>query len=82
MKKIPTTEEFLKDFNKEKGNIDKLYYDSYIISFAKEFAKLHVEDALKKIADNYIYYLEGDEGSERLNEKRFFKEAYPLTNIK
>ncbi len=49
---------------------------------AKEFAKLHVEACKKEIADDYLYYLDGDEGSERLDCKKFNKEAYPLENIK
>lgn len=47
-----------------------------------EFAKLHREAIIKEIAEDYLYYLEGDEGSEHLNKKKFFKEIYPLTNIK
>ena len=45
------------------------------------FAKLHRKAILEEIAEDYLYYLEGDEGSERLNKQRFLKEIYPLTNI-
>jgi len=48
MNKIPTGEEFLNNFNKKHGNIDKLYYDSYVKRAMIEFAKLHVEAALKE----------------------------------
>ena len=48
---MKTTEEFLKYFNEKEGNIDKLYYDSYIRKLMKEFAKMHVEEALKKVSE-------------------------------
>lgn len=51
---IPTAEDFLKQFNNEEGNIDKLYYDSYVLKFAKKFAKLHVQEALKQASENVI----------------------------
>jgi hypothetical protein len=47
-----------------------------------EFAKLHREAILKEIAEDYTYYLKGDEGSETLDEEKFFKEVYPINNIK
>ena len=42
MSKILTSEEFLNDFNKKHGNIDKLYYDDYVRKAIIEFAKLHI----------------------------------------
>lgn len=47
-----------------------------------EFAKMHRKAILEEISEDYLYYLEGSEGSERLNEKKFFKEVYPENNIK
>ena len=79
MKKLPTAEELI---------LKKLtVYNNQIsienaVKLMIEFTKLHVEACKEEIADDYTYYLEGDEGSERLNEKKFFKEAYPIENIK
>ena len=39
---MKTAEEFLKYFNEKEGNIDKLYYDSYVKKLMREFAKMHV----------------------------------------
>lgn len=47
-----------------------------------QFAKIHRKAILEEIAEDYLYYLEGDEGSERLNEQKFFKEVYSENNIK
>ena len=60
---------------------DKSKHDS-ILDIMIDFAKLHVKECKEEIADDYLYYLEGDEGSERLNYKCFSNEAYPLENIK
>jgi hypothetical protein len=46
------------------------------------FVKLHREAILKEIAEDYTYYLKGDEGSETLDKEKFFKEVYPINNIK
>jgi hypothetical protein len=53
-----------------------------IEGFMIEFAKLHVKACKKEISEDYLYYLEGDEGSERLNSDKFKKEVYSLDNIK
>lgn len=77
MSNIPTAEQFLKKY------LGETYKSSAPIEqYMIEFAKFHVEAALKEIVEDYCYYLEGDEGSERVNAKKFLKEAYPLTNIK
>lgn len=57
-------------------------FEDSIVEIMIEFTKLHREAILKEIAEDYSYYLEGDEGSERLDKKKFFKEVYPLNNIK
>ena len=72
---IPTAEEFLKNFNEKEGNIDKLYYDSYVKKSMIEFAKLHVEAALKEANEKAIMTGYVDSGQTILN-------AYPLINIK
>lgn len=91
-----SVEEFLKKFNKEKGNIDKLYYESYIIGFAKEFAKLHVEAALKEAFNNSEMRVSENDTNETSSftdnyddgyvtitvSKDSILNAYPLTNIK
>lgn len=71
---IPTAQEF---WNNACKNEDFKSPSDIMI----EFTKLHIKSLLEEIADDYLYYLEGDEGSERLDKKKFFKEVYPLTNI-
>ena len=44
---MKTAEEFLKNFNEEENNIDKLYYDSYVKKAMIKFAKMHVQEALR-----------------------------------
>ena len=73
--KIPTAEEFKQKLDKA----NHAYTDEYLMI---EFAKLHVKACKADIAEDYTYYLKGDEGSEILDKKKFNKEAYPLTNIK
>ena len=48
---MKTAEEFLKNFNEEENNIDKLYYDSYVKKAMIEFAKMHVQEALKQASE-------------------------------
>ena len=69
-------------FSKQIINEDIYASKQGIIEAMIIFTKLHREAILKEIAEYYLYYLEGDEGSERLDEKKFFKEAYPLNLIK
>ena len=87
---MKTAEEFLKNFNEEENNIDKLYYDSYVKKAMIKFAKMHVQEALKQAsekADADFTYL-GDDlkeiGAEYI-EVYTFKDsilnAYPLENI-
>ncbi len=71
MEKLPTVREFY----------DKHISDDPVI-IMKDYAKLHVQACKKDIAEDYCYYLKGDEGSKQLDRVLFFKEAYPLTNIK
>lgn len=76
---LPTAKEFLEK------NCDYILPNdlrSDIEEAMINYTKLHREAIIKEIAEDYLYYLEGDEGSERLDKKKFFKEIYPLTNIK
>ena len=47
-----------------------------------EYAKFHRKAILEEVADDYTYYLQGDEGSETIDKEKFFKEVYTLNNIK
>jgi hypothetical protein len=78
---IITAEEFFEENKLIPFYTDNFHYNE-IYKIMIEFAKLHVESCKEEIADDYTYYLEGDEGSEGLNKTLFFKEAYPLENIK
>jgi hypothetical protein len=66
--KTPTAEEFLKNFNRQEGHT----FEQSVPEAMIEFAKLHVEAALK-------------EASEDANMDSDYYQAlqvYPLTNIK
>ena len=88
---MKTAEEFLKNFNEEENNIDKLYYDSYVKKAMIKFAKMHVQEALKQAsekADADFTYL-GDDlkeiGAEYIEVyiiKDSILNAYPLDLIK
>jgi len=67
---IPTAEEFLKDFELGKtGKVDIEDTKQALI----EFAKLHVEAALKKASEDVEinYYDEHEQYSPHINEKQF-----------
>ena len=83
-----TAEEFLIKLNEKEGNIDKLYYDSYVRKAMIEFAKYHVEQALlfaseKVMLSHELYdfiedsWTEGDKIG-----KQSILNAYTLENIK
>lgn len=73
MKTIPTAEEFLTVCGFTPMAITTQKLDEMLI----EFAKLHVEAALKAAYDKFsIKYNEGDV------DLNLIKNAYPLTNIK
>ena len=88
---MKTAEEFLKNFNEEENNIDKLYYDSYVKKAMIKLAKMHVQEALKQAsekADADFTYL-GDDlkeiGAEYIEVytiKDSILNAYHLENIK
>ena len=88
-KKLPTTKELLQSYNEEKGNIDKLYFDDYLVGFANYVAKLHVTAALKEASEKAtvtpIDHEEISEGSFRpiwgVDEESILNN-YSLDNIK
>ena len=84
---MKTAEEFLKNFNEEENNIDKLYYDSYVKKAMIEFAKMHVQEALRlaSIEAEVEHELSNpyDPNSEyQIVNKDSILNAYPLENIK
>ena len=86
---MKTSEEFLKNFNEEENNIDKLYYDSYVKKAMIKFAKMHVQEALKQASEKAtvtpIDHEEISEGSFRpiwgVDDESILN-AYPLDLIK
>ena len=84
MEKLPTAEEQIKEF---KNGFDGLVFqheaEISITEFLMvEFAKLHVEAALKEASEK-AYYRDSDGFIARSSEnKRVIIESYPLTNIK
>lgn len=90
---LPTAEEFLKNFNEEENNIDKLYYDSYVKKAMIKFAKMHVQEALKQAyqkaelkeqekGDEQICFMVNDMGDAYVLDKDSILNAYDLNNIK
>ena len=82
MSKIPTAEEFLNKkkyplFN-ENGGLGIHYVKEAMI----EFAKLHVEAALKEAEKETIKYISKTIIELNMYNKNSILNAYPLTNIK
>jgi hypothetical protein len=79
---IPTAEEFLKDLQHEYEETGeyKMYFAIDIPNKLKEFAKLHVEAALKAAYDN-IEYTTVDSSVPYVVEGSILN-SYPLSNIK
>ena len=74
MNKIPTAEEF---FRKRKYTYSPINHHLALI----EFAKLHVEAALKEASENVIVNNYVNEGGIKVNKNSIIN-AYPLENIK
>ena len=68
---MKTAEEFLKNFNEEENNIDKLYYDSYVKKAMIKFAKMHVQEALKQASEKAQAY----------NKPKFSSDINPQVDI-
>ena len=84
---MKTAEEFLKNFNEEENNIDKLYYDSYVKKAMIEFAKMHVQESLRlaSVEAEVEHELSNpyDPNSEyQIVNKDSILNAYPLDLIK
>ena len=82
-----TAKEFLKQFNTEEGNEDKLYYDSYVEKVMRKFTQYHVEQALfhaankAKISVDLQDFIEDSwEVGDRIDKKSIL-EAYKKENI-
>ena len=75
MSNITKAEELFIKYNPQDGNLPKWAKDLMI-----EFAKLHVEAAIKTIYENYEL-IKDDNENIVLDKKSIFN-AYPLTNIK
>ena len=85
MSKIPTVEEFFKKYS-DNTFLSEGYYE-YLVekdSFKEaliEFAKLHVQAALKEASKKAQVYADEGGYSEFVDEDSILN-AYPLTNIK
>ena len=78
---MKTAEEFLKYFNEKEGNIDKLYYDSYIRKLMKEFAKMHVQEALKQALESIPCLGSSTDIANYEEVEEAVLNSYPLENI-
>lgn len=78
MEAIISAEEFSKKYTRLRSSVAL----KDLTNFAVEFAKMHRKAILEEIAEDYLYYLEGDLISVGLNKLTFFKEVYPENNIK
>jgi hypothetical protein len=76
MEKIPTAKAFYQNYIEENNHDPNLDIEEMLI----EFAKLHVEAALKAAYEN-IEYTEVDSSVPYVVEDSILK-SYPLTNIK
>jgi hypothetical protein len=82
MEKIPTAEEWLTSFG---ADADDMFYKHSVEEAMIEFAKLHVEAALKaasekvKLSDDVCEVLQEHWTEDNI---KFIKNSYPLENIK
>lgn len=74
MSNLPTAEEWLKHFE------ENAYPNTPISECMIEFAKLHVEAALKAV-DKKAEYEFSEEAWEDITDKDFILKTYPLKNI-
>jgi hypothetical protein len=94
MKDLPTAEEFIEQYlrgDRVHDDINKVVDEEEAIEAMIEFAKLHVEAALKEASDNaeadYTYEVFGGEFYDQPIYRYFVKKdsilnSYPLENIK
>lgn len=80
MNNIPTAEEFLNNFRFEAGKVIGNRDFDIMALYAREFAKLHVEAALK--AATHVLDVNADADYIKYPTKDSILNAYPLENIK
>ena len=78
---MKTSEEFLKNFNEEENNIDKLYYDSYVKKAMIRFAKMHVQEALKQSLESIPCLGSNTDIASYEEVEEAVLNSYPLENI-
>lgn len=79
MNKIPTAEEFLKNYeNITDHYADQEYYEWKLIEALQEFAKLHVEAFRQNLLTNHLESWDDCE----VTTKECVENSYPLENIK
>lgn len=85
MKQLPTVREFLNEYL-EKMEIESDYINEHLPFLLKEFAKLHVQQALESVSEvAKIDFLDGlgGEGTKEVGiSKQSILNAYLLENIK
>jgi hypothetical protein len=88
---IPTAEEFIrKEYDKSGDSLESINCEGHHVQFMLvEFAKLHVEAALKEASNKALLkdegrYVLGDEDwhEDLVVDKKSILNAYPLTNVK
>ena len=84
--KIPTAEEFVKEFRKKNPIANAESIEHWIAEHCIEFSKLHVEAALKAASESKslctAYTDDGLDYKENILCKESVLNAYPLENIK
>ena len=78
---MKTADEFLEYFNEKEGNIDKLYYDSYVKKLMREFAKMHVQKALKEALESIPCLGSSTDIASYEEVEEAVLNSYPLENI-
>jgi len=78
MKNIPTAEELASSIYQPIG----MSCNEFAIKLAIEFAKFHVEEALKAASESRDNFYKGDTKHYNEFSKDAIINAYPLTNIK
>lgn len=84
MNKIPTAEEFVKEFRKTDPIALAESIEHWIGQHCIEFAKLHVEAALKAASEKGEVYVEecmGQRTGATWVDEESILNSYPLTNI-
>jgi len=75
---IPTAEEFIKNYHRQEGHT----FEQSVPQAMIEFAKLHVEYALKNASEKSTVIRDEEFYTISHIDKNSILNAYPLTNIK